>query len=1592
MKQFIGTLAVFWWGAFGVVAATSSLTTSGNWSNASFWSPVGQPGSTTDVLIQNAKNAIVVSDVGTIQSLTIGGASAEGAINLESASAVLRILKNGSDSVVIGGPAAAFSPYLGTGSQPGFYSHSAGSVTTTGNFIAGTNGLSAQAFFSSGTLAIGGTLRLGAQTNGLSSLTIRGGGGAGSSISASALQVGSRGQLAFDFLGGTTNMVLKITNSIALQSGASLVIQNAGAVTQGTYPLIEGGSLSGSFSDVTFLGFSGLTFPSVQYDSANGDILLVVTGVDNEFDNWQGNSFWSDPGNWIQGSPIPSQKLLIGNTLILDSVEEAAYIVVGGSFGNGAFNLYPGGQLALTRPGVSMIVGGGDNAGGAPNYYSHAAGSLSTVGDFILGANGGKARAQFSSGSMQIGGTLRLGAYQAAGNSTLELRGGGGTIGVQDLEIGANGELVFDFLTGNGLKTLTVANQTALLSGSKLKFVVGNPSAITPATYTLIRGNQLTGTFSQVDLSAFPTNVSARIVYSGGWVNLEVASASSANPTPDPAVSRLSSFSRVVPLGSAGYSYGVAADGEAFYFSDYNQGTISYRSNGITQVVYSNQVGIYGLAKQGNKLYFGREGTNAATSQILELTGSGTNWGSLRVINSGIGRPRQLFMESSGTLLLAAETAGSILRINPTSGVVTTLVTGLMAPQAAVSDSAGNLYFNEYGSTSSNGTPVASGKLWKRPAGTTNRIQLLDAYRMRGLALVAGTTNLLAQLTEANSNDQGNSASLTILTTGGTVVNQVQGFDYPQFTTVTSSGVVVTTSPRDKAALSFLPQNTAGSDTAFSIRAGVDVVATVRGTASRTSAAGSFAVNLAGLTGGATTLYVTPDANRRFAGWIRMSRAEWPSVSTNELSYPDTNTETYTPGVFALPALGVQTSGTLDRVQVMAHRSRNISRWPMTNVGQNNEAPQAGFSEAPDGYLAYVEISQLAPTVNWDAGGADAAWATAANWSGDALPGAGDNVVILATAYVTSSVGPVGDVTVGNGSGNGSLNIISGGVLNAASLTIGAANNTGGGSGFPNYFRSERNTGGGGGRIITSGDLVIGANGAKIDGIYDYTSTGITVGGALKIGSGYTQTGSTLKLEGAGGDIASSSLVLGGGVQLVLDFIGGNSMRTLTANNAVTLESGSSLKVVGNSSLAAGNNYRLINGASNQLTGTFTTVVFEGFPANVVPRIEYNTTEGDVWLVLAARTITWSGGGGTNRAWSNPVNWTGGVVPGAGDEVVANGTVEVTGSSGPVGNVVVGNADGNGSLNMISPGSLTAKSLAIGATNNPGGGSGFPSYFVGNGGNISTTDDLILGANGAKIDGTYTWGDILVGGALKIGSGYSTTNSTLVLRGASGAISSESLVVGGGVQLVFDFIGGNSMRTLSATGGVTLELGSKMKIIGNTSVAAGNNVRLINGGSNQLRGTFTTVSFEGFSSNVTPRIEYNSTDGDVWLVVESSSSATTPFSTWFGSTNAPDSVAVGAYAIGGASSPSTQGEKPASSVDGAKLYLTAIVRTNDPNLSVVGQSVTGLGGAWSNLAVNPQGTASINTNNVPAGCQRRIFSVDRGTNSRQFLRLKATLQ
>ena len=122
------------------------------------------------------------------------------------------------------------------------------------------------------------------------------------------------------------------------------------------------------------------------------------------------------------------------------------------------------------------------------------------------------------------------------------------------------------------------------------------------------------------------------------------------------------------------------------------------------------------------------------------------------------------------------------------------------------------------------------------------------------------------------------------------------------------------------------------------------------------------------------------------------------------------------------------------------------------------------------------------------------------------------------------------------------------------------------------------------------------------------------------------------------------------------------------------------------------------------------------------------------------------------------------------------------------------------------------------------------------------------------------------------------------------------------------------------------------------------------------------------------------------VIVAAASGST--FAGW--SSNAPvTSELVGKYGIGGATNSSAASETPVSLVDSNTLSLSAIVRTNDPKLNVEGEA----GGSLTNWSTNGVTmTASPNTNGVPEGHQRQVFSVER-TNSptRQFLRLKATL-
>jgi autotransporter-associated beta strand protein len=160
---------------------------------------------------------------------------------------------------------------------------------------------------------------------------------------------------------------------------------------------------------------------------------------------------------------------------------------------------------------------------------------------------------------------------------------------------------------------------------------------------------------------------------------------------------------------------------------------------------------------------------------------------------------------------------------------------------------------------------------------------------------------------------------------------------------------------------------------------------------------------------------------------------------------------------------------------------------------------------------------------------------------------------------------------------------------------------------------------------------------------------------------------------------------------------------------------------------------------------------------------------------------------------------------------------------------------------------------------------------------------------------------------------------------------------------------------------------------GNTAVATvlGSTVTLVGAGSSVI-----TASQAG-NSNYNPASNVTQT-----LVV----TAAAGISDWLqgGATNAAN---VGKYAIGGATNVNAASELPSSSVDATKLSLTAIVRTNDGKLTVVGEAGSGLTN-WSTNGVSSVSAGS--QSGVATGCERRVFSVDR-TNSptRQFLRLKA---
>ncbi|MFM8654623.1 MAG: hypothetical protein ACKODZ_07845, partial [Verrucomicrobiota bacterium] len=113
---------------------------------------------------------------------------------------------------------------------------------------------------------------------------------------------------------------------------------------------------------------------------------------------------------------------------------------------------------------------------------------------------------------------------------------------------------------------------------------------------------------------------------------------------------------------------------------------------------------------------------------------------------------------------------------------------------------------------------------------------------------------------------------------------------------------------------------------------------------------------------------------------------------------------------------------------------------------------------------------------------------------------------------------------------------------------------------------------------------------------------------------------------------------------------------------------------------------------------------------------------------------------------------------------------------------------------------------------------------------------------------------------------------------------------------------------------------------------------------------------------------------------------------WAGQTATSDAngdgvPALAEYALGGIAGSNNIGVLPQMTRSNNTLTLSALVRINDPKLSVFPQVSASLGtNAWSSIGF----TTNTTTNGVPTGFERRTYSYDAGSNARAFLRLFIT--
>jgi hypothetical protein len=549
--------------------------------------------------------------------------------------------------------------------------------------------------------------------------------------------------------------------------------------------------------------------------------------------------------------------------------------------------------------------------------------------------------------------------------------------------------------------------------------------------------------------------------------------------------------------------------------------------------------------------------------------------------------------------------------------------------------------------------------------------------------------------------------------------------------------------------------------------------------------------------------------------------------------------------------------------------------------------------------------------------------------------------------------------------------------------------------------------------LTTDQDVILEANGGGTG------SGALNVNGVLKAGA----TGSTISVEKSG--VLNLNLAAGSdftNLQLsskdggVINFLAGGAL-----GGSVAIYSGGVANVVASGITLNTTEFSIVSGGKISTTYTSGTSTI-GAALSLANGTGGPTSTFDV---ASGGTLTLA-----NRVQSGSAS--------AIIEKTGNGTLALT-YSGGAGNSFTASAFNvrAGTLLVNNTGNTTASAAAVNIF------SGATLTGAGRITGATTISGILAPGNGIgtlTVANDVTWNGSLLGGGpttnWKFELGATSTADLLNITGVSG-----NFIKGAGSVFRFDFLGSTATGTFKLVdwvGTTTFTIadfsytnlgpglkgsfqfnGSQLEFVSQNkgipsittpptasaiTVGQALSSSALTGGTVSTAGTFTftdsslipsTTGIYSASVTFTPEdlANYVTTTTTVNVMVNAQTPIGTTFAGWSGNEIATPEL-VAKYAIGGASSLTGESVKPTSVLDGTTLSITAIVRTDDPtHLTVVGQAVTSLADyATPGSGVEVLGDATgIDQTDVPTGCEKQKFSVNRAGAARMFLRLNSTL-